>query len=125
MTKENVFAARDIKKGESLINAVQRAQGYFYFVTREGTMLRAPLARKPLTPEERAVRDREALEKAKAIAARRAVRTAARLAKRAADEKLIQEKKASKAARIAAEKAAKQAAIDAKIARLQSKKQNL
>ena len=109
--KENVLATRDIRKGEPLLKCVQREEGFFYFFTKQGDAMRAPFARKTLTPEERAQRQAAEATRRQGVEQRRKQREARRAA---TDEAKRQTKEAARRA--------KQAALDSRIAELQEKK---
>lgn len=111
MTKEYVYASRDIKAGEELVNVTNREKGYFYFVDAEGTMLRAKQdRRKPLSAEEVA---RRAAEKQAAKDWRLKLRAA-----READKR--RQREAREATR-ALRRAEKEAKVLARIERLRKK----
>jgi hypothetical protein len=105
--KEQVYASRDIKRGEPLTTVVNRERDYFYFVDGTGTMLRAKQERKPaLTPAERARREREAQYRREQAAQRKVLRDERKL-----KEYALREQRSL----------AREARIRAKIAELQAK----
>lgn len=112
--KEQVFATRDIKKGEPLNNAINRETGYFYFFTADGSALRAPIERRQLTPQQRAERDAAERVRKAEVAQRRQEREFRRA-------KLDE----AEAARKDALRKQKYSAIDAKVAKLQERKARL
>lgn len=112
--KEPVVASRDVRKGEQMNKVVNREDGFFYFVTAEGTMQRAPYARKKLTQEQRAARDKAQALYKKGVAERRVQRANNRALRSKAD---LEAKEARKKER--------QAKLDKKIAALHQAKAKL
>jgi len=76
--KENVYASRDISRGEPLHNVIVREKGYFYFFDSQGNALRAKHERRVLSEEVRKEREAENEFHKRALVARKSARNAIR-----------------------------------------------
>ena len=111
MTKEPVNSARDVTAGQPLEKVVHREEGYFYFVTKDGTIQRAKQATTRLTDAQRELRAIRATDHKYTVQARALERVRKR------EQRDEAERAASEARR-----ASRQATLDAKIAALQARK---